>query len=487
MNRRIFIQVSMPAVIIGLILLGVCLVSGWYLDRLQKSTAAILSQNVANLRAAEVLDPKPKRLEPIDTDCQNFEAALQLATESARNEEILQHVQVIRREYQTYRDELASLRSKTEGMSRADFGTWADAHPINRIVEPCQQLLQLNKEIMEETSQRTEQAGKQVSMGLLVLGLAGPASGLIMGFGIARGLSKSIYRLSVRVQDMAQRLDRDVASISIAADGDIQNLDRQLQHVVQRVEEAAERLQRHQRELLRAEQLSAVGQLAASVAHEVRNPLTAVKMLVEVGLRPKTPKSLTVDDLRVIHGEIARVERIVQNLLDFARLPVPQMAPCDLRDVIAQSVELVQARARQQRVEIRVRCSDELVPWDVDRNQFCTVLVNLLLNALDAMPNGGLLEINLELTPAQGVRLTVADTGSGISEEISGRLFTPFASTKATGTGLGLNISQRIVEEHGGRLSAGNRPEGGAWFMIWLPSGKRSESTSHSQEVVAAG
>ncbi len=502
MNRRIFIQVSLPAVLIGLLLLGVCLVSAWYLDRLQKNTAAILSQNVANLRAEEelenrvrqlrfhsfvyLLDPKPERLQPIERDCRNFEDALQQATESARNEEILHHVEIVRREYQTYRDELASLRTKTEGMSRADFAHWADAHPINRIVEPCQQLLNLNKQIMDDSARQTEQVGRQVSVGLMVLGLMGPASGLIMGFGIARGLSKSIYRLSVRVQDMAQRLDRDIASISIAADGDIQNLDRQLQHVVQRVEEATERLQRHQREMLRAEQLAAVGQLAASVAHEVRNPLTAVKMLVEVGLRPKTPKSLTAEDLRVIHGELARVERIVQNLLDFARLPVPQKAPCNLRAVVTQSVELVQARARQQRVEIRVH-SDDPVTGEVDRDQFRTVLVNLLLNALDAMPGGGLLDISLEATPETGVRLTVSDTGPGISDEISGRLFTPFASTKATGTGLGLNISQRIIEEHGGRLSADNRPGGGACFTITLPTGTRTEVNAALRKVAAAG
>src|SRR5205085_9437628 len=125
-------------------------------------------------------------------------------------------------------------------------------------------------------------------------------SGLLIGFGIARGLSRSIYQLSVRVQDMAQRLDQDVASVSIAADGDLQNLDNQLQQVVKNVEEVAQRLQRQQRELLRTEQLAAVGQLAASVAHEVRNPLTSVKMLVELALRSQNLKPLTTDDLQVI-------------------------------------------------------------------------------------------------------------------------------------------------------------------------------------------
>src|SRR5262249_39238662 len=148
---------------------------------------------------------------------------------------------------------------------------------------------------------------------MLLLGIIGPISGLVCGYGIALGLSRSIYQLSVRVQDISQRLEQDVGSVSIAPGGDIQNLDRQLQHVVRRVEEVAQRLQRHQRDMLRAEQLSAVGQLAASVAHEVRNPLTSVKMLVEAALRAQRRRPLSEDDLQVMHGEIVRLEQTVQN------------------------------------------------------------------------------------------------------------------------------------------------------------------------------
>ena len=124
---------------------------------------------------------------------------------------------------------------------------------------------------------------------------------------------------------------------------------------------------------------------------------------------------------------------------------------------------------------------------EVDRGQICTVLVNLFLNALDAMPHGGQLKVELEpaleaLETEPGerpplskgtvplfVRIRVEDTGTGISPEIAGRLFTPFASTKATGTGLGLSLSQRILEEHGGRITAANLPQGGAAFTILLP------------------
>jgi signal transduction histidine kinase len=108
------------------------------------------------------------------------------------------------------------------------------------------------------------------------------------------------------------------------------------------------------------------------------------------------------------------------------------------------------------------------VPVSLDAGQFGTVLVNLMLNALDAMPRGGDLRVEVE-ADGRECRLRVRDTGPGIAPEIAGRLFTPFASTKPTGTGLGLSLSRRIVEEHGGTITAANGPEGGACFTITLP------------------
>src|SRR5262249_28220030 len=150
--------------------------------------------------------------------------------------------------------------------------------------------------------------------------------------------------------NMAQRLDQDVTSVNIAADGDLQKLDHQLQHVVRKVEEVVERMQEHQKEMMRAEQLSAVGRLGASVAHEVRNPLTSIKMLVDAALRAKNAKALTTEDLQVIRGEVARLEQTVQGLLDFARLPAPERCVFDLRDAVIQASELIGPRARQQHV-----------------------------------------------------------------------------------------------------------------------------------------
>ncbi len=484
MNRRVLIQVTAPAVLIGVLLLAACLVSAWYINQLQAGLARVLSHNVTSLQAAEeleirvrqmrfhsflyLLDPTEARRERILEDERHFKDALEAARNSAASEMKREKVADIERGYEQYHADLARLlSSKPPPLAPADLATFADTHPINRIVDPCQELLKINKDAMAQTAEESERVTLQAHIAMFLVGLAGPVGGVLLGFGVARGLSRSIYRLSIRVQDMAQRLDQDVGSLKLTAGGDIQNLDQQLAHVVQRVEEVTDRLQQHQRELLRTEQLSAVGQLAASVAHEVRNPLTSIKMLVEVALRRRNPKPLSEEDLRVIHTEITRLEQTVQTFLDFARLPVPRRRTCDLREVVGQAVELVRARARQQHVQLHTVVPEQPVPVDVDRGQLSTVLVNLCLNALDAMPRGG--ELTLRLEAGDEVRLNVTDTGSGIPPEMLERLFTPFASSKPTGTGLGLSISRRILTEHGGRISGGNRAEGGACFTIALP------------------
>jgi signal transduction histidine kinase len=488
MNRRILIQVTTPALLIGLLLLAACLASAWYINHLQSELDKIRTRNVASLRAALDLeisvrqlrhhdflylgDPRRSHLEKIEEARRKFQTALETVQDSAQSANERKDVNQIKQAYRRYDEELKQLRESVDRDGKPlDFQQLVTHElPITSLIAPCEALLKTNQERMQTTIDESEKATWQARTAMILLGLGGPVAGVLCGYGIARGLSRSIYQLSVRVQDITQRLDQDVASLSVSADGDIESLDRQLQHVVGRVEEVAERVQRHQRDMLRAEQLSAVGQLAASVAHEVRNPLTSVKLLVEAARRTPGEKSLTPEDLEIIHGEVVRLEQTVQNFLDFARLPQPRRNALDLREVVAQAVELVRARARQQRVEILCVQPGAAVRGEVDRGQLCTVLVNLFLNALDAMPQGGRLEVALETAPDAEVRIRVEDTGAGILPEMAPRLFTPFASTKPTGTGLGLSISRRIIEEHGGRITAANRLEGGASFTIVLPA-----------------
>jgi two-component system, NtrC family, sensor histidine kinase HydH len=496
MNRKLLIQVTGPAIVIGLLLFVVCLLGVLFMVRSQRDLGRLLAREVATMQAAgeleirfrqlrfrtilNLVDPAHARMEPIEEARHNFETALEKARKTASNPRERDAVEAIALGYNQYLRELNLLGAELSGAGgQADLHQLVDAHPIRHVVEPCEELVRINWEDIQQAVRANDDLGTWLRLALLGLGLIGPLSGVLAGYGIARALTKSIYQLSVRVQDMAKHLDQTVASVTLPADGDLEHLDRQLQHVVQRVEEAAQNLQRHQREMLRAEQLAAVGQLAASVAHEVRNPLTSIKMLVEAAQRRDHRKPLSDEDLDVIHRQVGRLEQTVQGFLDFARPAPPQRTRSDLRQAVVQAIELVRARARQQGVVLDVNFPGDPVEVDADRGQFTTVLVNLFLNALDAMPGGGRLEVRVEPRPDGQLVLTVADTGSGIAPQIMAGLFTPFVSGKPTGTGLGLSISKRIVEEHGGTIAAAHRPGGGACFTITLPMFGREDVHAH--------
>ena len=486
MNRKILIQVTAPTVIISGLLFIACVVSAWYISRLQGDVARIQSQEVVTLQAAQELEIRVRQLrfhsflnlvDPdhpsrarIDEVQGDFKNALERVRSVANNDEERAYVRAIAEGYDRYQKELAELAAeRIHAGPPTDFHKLSMEHPVKHIDEPCEKLLKVSNAEIKNTAVEAEQVSNLVTMAMMGLGLVGPVCGLIAGYGIARGLSRTIYQLSVRVHDVAQRLDQTVGSLTVPAEGDLHSLDTQLQEIVDRVEEVMENWQKQRRDMLRAEQLSAVGQLAASVAHEVRNPLTGVKLLIDAALLPNKPRSLSTQDLQVIRDEVARVQETVKDFLDFARPPVPQCTTCDLRDVVKQAADLVGARARQQGVAMDLTCDDKPVFAYVDRGLLCTVFVNLFMNSLDAMANGGKLQATVRAAPGAGAQIEILDSGSGIAPEILGRLFTPFASTKATGTGLGLSISRRVVEEHGGTITGGNRPEGGARFCIRLP------------------
>jgi signal transduction histidine kinase len=494
MKRNLLWRVTAPAVAVGLVLLIAALICVGYINRLQSQLAELLRDDVPSLEAAQslelaarrvklanivyLMDPKPSRLEPIKNNEALFDRAIALARQSISTEEEGKYVEAIAEEYSKLKSELDASRSdESFDRSTSRLVTLIEQRPLRRLADPCHELVRIAKERMAQAGENAGQTAAQAYLAMIVLALVGPLGGLVMGYGVARGLRQSIYRLNVQVQDMAQHLGHDVASMNVVADGDFQSLDRRMQQVVRQVEEVTERLQQQQRDLLRAEQLAAVGQLAAGVAHEVRNPLTGIKMLVEATHRPDNPRPLDSEDLRMIERELGRVERTVQGLLDFARLPAPKAAPCDLQEVIAPACEVVRARAEQQGVEVRLHAPGVPAVVYVDRDQIHTVLLNLMMNALDAMPNGGRLDLSWSPPKNNAIQLTIADTGDGIPEELRDRIFAPFATTKPTGTGLGLSVVARIVQEHRGTIAATTRTRGGASFVLTLPETRIGSTT----------
>jgi signal transduction histidine kinase len=304
---------------------------------------------------------------------------------------------------------------------------------------------------------------------LAALGTCGIAAGLLAGFTIAQRISRSIVQLSEPLHDAAGKLKQVMHPIKVPSQSSFSQLEVALGGMADQIGTVVKQLQEREREVLRHEQMAQVGQLAAGVAHELRNPLTSIKMLVQTNREEAEANGLPNEDLHIIEQEILRLERYLQRFLDFARPPRPERRPLLLGDVIERTLALVGGRARHQGVTMKYEYAGPPLPVEADSEQIQQLLVNLTLNTLDAMPRGGLLEVIVHPPENGRVELHVLDTGPGIPAELLPRLFEPFVSTKETGVGLGLVISRRIAESHGGTLSGMNRPGGGACFILRLP------------------
>lgn len=164
------------------------------------------------------------------------------------------------------------------------------------------------------------------------------------------------------------------------------------------------------------------------------------------------------------------MERYLQTFLDFARPPKPERRPLDLSELVDRTCALIEGRAAKQQVTLRYLPPGPAVMVEADSDQIQQLLLNLSLNALDAMPRGGTLHFDLRVPLDDRVELRVLDSGPGIQPQVLAQVFEPFVTTKETGVGLGLVVSRRIAEDHGGSLIASNRPEGGACFLLRLPA-----------------
>jgi signal transduction histidine kinase len=220
------------------------------------------------------------------------------------------------------------------------------------------------------------------------------------------------------------------------------------------------------------------------MAHELRNPLMAMKILVQSARERGGGTHLSDQGLEVLEVEIGRLERLIQSFLDFARPPQPERREFELINVIEQTLRLISSRARQQRVEIIPHWPAPPLWLTADMGQFRQVLLNLLLNALDAVPCGGSVWLDVE-SSSGSLTIRVADSGPGLPADVGAHIFEPFVTTKESSTGLGLAIGKRIVEAHGGIITASNRPEGGAVFRMDLPLTSRAPVPAAASETVS--
>jgi two-component system, NtrC family, sensor kinase len=228
--------------------------------------------------------------------------------------------------------------------------------------------------------------------------------------------------------------------------------------------------------LIQSEKQASVGKLAAGVAHEINNPLTAVLTFTHLILRRKDLPDEVRTDLETVATQTERVREIVKSLLDFARQTAITPEPMDINGLIEDSVRLMQNQAHIKGVALSFAGAVGLPDFTLDRNQCQSVLINMIINALDATPADGKINIQTRQTGTDtdndsGVEITITDTGSGIAPDHMEKLFDPFFTTKdvGKGTGLGLAVSAGIIQRHGGTIRVKSKPGSGTTFTLWLP------------------
>jgi PAS domain S-box-containing protein len=229
-----------------------------------------------------------------------------------------------------------------------------------------------------------------------------------------------------------------------------------------------------EQQLIASGRLVSLGVVTASMAHEFNNPLGIVMGFTQELLSEANPESRSYQALKIIDEETRRCQRIIQELLQFARPRNADLCPTDVKQAIDKTVNMVTNRLYKQKIELNALIDKDLPLISADPQQLEQVLVNLFLNAIDAMPNGGNLTVEARLKEVDGdaraVAITVIDNGNGIDETDLGKIFQPFFSAKkGKGIGLGLSICNRIIENHGGKISVESKPGKGTSFRIHLP------------------
>jgi two-component system NtrC family sensor kinase len=251
-------------------------------------------------------------------------------------------------------------------------------------------------------------------------------------------------------------------------------LQRDLAHIQFLHREAQARLDSAQAQLLQSAKLAAIGELSASVAHEINNPLYAARnslYLLEQDLPADAPQRCF---LEIAQGELGRITRIITRMRDFYRPSRAELTTTDVNSLLRDTVEFVQTYLRHSQIEVITELTDNLPGVIAHMDQLRQVFLNIVLNACDAMSSGGCLRITTRIMPAGAndmatVLVHIADTGTGIPEEHMDHLFEPFYTTKPQGTGLGLAISAHIVTQHAGQISVESTVGSGSTFTISLP------------------
>jgi signal transduction histidine kinase len=310
---------------------------------------------------------------------------------------------------------------------------------------------------------------QRTRLGLISLGFLGLTFGALGSVILANRISRPLESLvegTIRVAhgDLRHRID-------IPPGDEIGELAANFNRMTTEILDDREKLEEASKKLLEAEKLATIGRLATALAHEIRNPLTAVKLNIQkIGQHPAL-NDLEREQVGIAETGVQQVEKLVKDILSYARAPQLHKDTFDLDNLLEDAIRFVEEPVEEKRIEL-VRDYADLAPIELDGDQLRSTFLNTLLNATEAVSHEGSIHVRTrleELNTGAWALVTIEDNGAGIDESELQSIFDPFFTTKSLGTGLGLTNARKVVELHGGRIEVTSKPRLGTTVSIWLP------------------
>ncbi|HJS59533.1 MAG TPA: ATP-binding protein [Vicinamibacteria bacterium] len=320
-----------------------------------------------------------------------------------------------------------------------------------------------------------ESTARSTSLELVGIAIASMIFSGLFSISIARNLARPIERLKAAMDGVGEGEFDRARSLNVGGRDEVGDLARAFVRMAERLHGTQEDL-RHkietlretQSQLIQSEKLASLGQMAAAVAHGLRNPLASIRAATQLSLFRLPSDSSLREHLTAVIDEVDRLERRIVHLLDFARPTAFAPAPTSLRRLVEDSLGVFEEKIAKQGVTLKLDLGESIPETWVDASQVEQAIIEVVANALESMPSGGSLTLAAELVEDSGVRLTIEDTGAGIPKDALSRVAEPFFTTRADGTGLGLAIAKRFVEQNKGTFEISSVERKGTVVTIRL-------------------
>jgi signal transduction histidine kinase len=485
-------------IVIALVMAGGFLTIS-YIYRIQDANNLIIKENVKSVRAANeleialyhmriislnyVIDKDTAWIRQLRQRENDFLYALdkaQLSANTPEEENIIRQISALFSNFEQNLNTGLALQRQGSVTRANRLLLHGSRDLINTIEQKSKEFIQSNESQQAFYEESIRKNNDFISSAMYALGFGGMVLGLVLGWMVARIILNPIYKLVLKVRGAAG--SEMVEHIKMSPGKELEEIDLHINRMISRINQAHEDLEKNRALLERSSKLAAIGRLAPAIAHEIRNPLAAIKMLIYSMLNEPDISSEKQEDLKIMTHEIERMEGFLQNFLKYARPSRPQMKEVEIVRVVRETLHLMLPRIRQHGVEVSELYQDEKIMLRADPDQLKQIFMNLLLNAVEAMERGGRLDISTSLEETgdeeagkKYLKVNISDSGKGIPDDIIDSLFDPFVKNKEGGVGLGLSISQRIAELHHGWIKAANNPGHGATFTLYLPLEEQSQ------------